>query len=115
MCDVDGFGVFRAAILVLVVVLAQIARSLYLLKLWLYRNASMASWANLFTTWSRVSLLDNMALIVMVRICGLSNHITRGTSDRVHMAGHCVNAICGLAQSTSGLCVQSQSVPNMMS
>src|SRR6266702_662543 len=115
MCAVDGFGAFCATIVVLVVVLALIARSSYLLKLWLYRNASMASWANSFATWSIMFSLDIIALIVMVRICGLSDHITRGTSDKVHVGGHRVKAICGLAQSTSGLCVQSQSVPSIIS
>src|SRR6266702_519772 len=107
ICDADSCGAFRAAISVLVVVLARMARSSYLCQLWLYRNASMASWANSFTTWSGASSPDNMALIVIVHICGLSDHITRGTSDRVHISGHCINAICGLAQSTSGLCIRS--------
>ncbi len=75
----------------------------------------MASWVNSFASWSRVSSLDNMALIVVVCICGLSDRITKGTFDRVHVGGHLVNAICGLAQSTSGLCVRSQSVLNIMS
>ena len=101
--------------MVLVVVLALMARSSYLCQLWLYRNASMASWVNSFTYWSGVSSPDNMALIVVVHVCSLSDRITRGTSDRVHVGGHRINTICGLAQSTSGLCVRSQSVPNITS
>src|SRR6266702_6173105 len=115
ICDVDGFGAVCAAISVLVVVLALMARSSYLVKLWLYRNASMASWANSFTTWSGVSSLVTMALIVIEHVCGLLDCMTRGTLDKVHIGGQQVNAICGRAQSTSGLCIQSQSVPNMMS
>src|SRR6266702_580783 len=115
ICAVDGSGAFRATIVVLVVVLALIARSSYLLKLWLYRNASMASWVNSFVAWSGVSFPGIIALIVVVHVCSLSNCIIRGTSDRVHIDEHCVKAICGLAQSTSGLCIQSQSVPSIMS
>src|SRR6266571_9576318 len=91
ICDIEGFGAFRAAISVLVVVLAWMARSSYLCQLWLYRNASMASWANSFTTWSGVSSLVTMALIVMEHVCGLLDCMTRGTLDKVHIGGQQVN------------------------
>ncbi len=87
LCDRLLIEHVLAEILVLVVVLALMARLLYLVKLWLYRNASMASWANLFLTWSGVSSLVTRALIVVECICGLLDCVSKGFLDKVHVGG----------------------------
>src|SRR6201996_7010903 len=111
----EGFGVVLAAMLVLVVVLARMARSSYLVKLWLYRKASIASWAK-DSSGTRLSGSSGFkALIVVAHVCGFLDVMTRGFLDRVQVLGHLVNVIWGNTQSTSGLCARSQSIPRIMS
>src|ERR1700761_1720010 len=100
----EGFRAVLAAMPVLVVVLARMARSSYLVKLWLYRKASIASWAKEFSGTRSSGSSGFKALIVVAHVRGFLDVITRGFLDKVQVWGHLVNAICGNAQSTSGLC-----------
>src|ERR1700761_5185434 len=111
----EGFRAVLAAMLVLVVVLARMARSSYLVKLWLYRKASIASWAKDSSGTRSSGSSGFRALMVVARVCGFMDVITRGFLDKVQDWGHLVNAIWGKAQSLSGLCAWSQSVPRIMS
>ena len=110
----EGFGAVRAAISVLVVVLALMARVSYLWKLLLYRKVSIASCPNVSSRRGS-SIPGCSALIVVVRVCIFLDIITSGLVDSVQLSGQRVNTICGKAQSTSGLWACSQSVPRIIS
>ena len=116
ICVMDvALGLFSIAILVLVVDFDLMASSSYLVKLWLYRNDSRASWLKVVSWYWGSSSSGWSALIDIVCVCGFLDVITRGFLDKVQVLGHLENAICGRAQFTLGLCAWSQSVPNMMS
>ena len=79
------------------------------------RKESIASSENVSSSCSGLSSFANMAFIVVARVCAFLDVITSGFLVNIHVGGHLVKASWGRAQSTSGLCAWSQSVPNIMS
>ena len=103
----EGLGAVRAAISVLVVVLARMCMASCLTKLWTYIKFSIASVVKASSVVSHSSGSGYIALIVVARVCAFLDVMTRVFLDRVQDRGHLVKATCGRDQSTSGLCAWS--------
>src|SRR5579859_7957497 len=104
MWSMDVLDAAFTVISVLMVVLARMARWLYLAKLWIYRKFSMASWAKVSSSvFDSSSSSGCIALIVVAHVCGFLAVMIKGVVDSVQVDGHRVKAIWGRAQSTSGL------------
>ena len=93
----EALGAVLAAISVLVVVFARMAKWSYLRKLWICRKESIASSENVSSSCSGLSSFANMAFIVVARVCALLDVITSGFLVNIHVGGHLVKASCGRA------------------